>query len=74
VSNPLTLDPAVKALYEAEDPPTTGVAHAIKEVVQVIDNFEIDYGSQVRVLTKALMIINERERLLQKGINTSPPW
>jgi hypothetical protein len=74
MSNPLVLDPAVQAIYDAEDPPTTGVAKAIKEVMQVLDRYDIDYASKTRVLTKVQMMINEKERLSEEGINTSPPW
>jgi hypothetical protein len=63
MSNPKDPDPAVTLLLDAENPPTTGVTQAINEVLGVIENHPLDYGSQVRVLTKALMIINDQYRL-----------
>lgn len=65
MSDPRNPDPAVVLLLDAENPPLTGVAQAIKEVLAVVDSHDIDYGSQVRVFTKALMIINDKHRLQQ---------
>jgi hypothetical protein len=65
MSNPALLDPAVAELFKAENPPVTGVAVLIQQVLDLVesDEYSLDYGSQIRVLTKVQMIVNEKHRL-----------
>ena len=59
-----TEDRAVQSLLsDQRDKTDSPVVRAIQDVLAAIHGHDLNYGAKVRVLTKALMIVNEEHRL-----------
>ncbi len=62
--NYVPVDESVEDLLEdIEEKTDSPVIQTMKKVMDIIGESDLDYGSRVRVLTKVLMIVNERHRI-----------
>jgi len=59
----MNTDLAVQSLLnDQENKQDSQVVQAVRDVLSSIRRHELNYGGQVRAITKALMIINEEHR------------
>lgn len=61
--SPKEIDPAVVSLLHDQEVGGGQVVETIARILEIMDALDSpDYGSQMRILTKTLMILNERHR------------